>query len=373
VVSPLDGLARLREGRSRRVSSFDRSGGNDDRIRVEASATCDLAAFLGAGIVRHIWLTLDCADPLIRRNAILRMYWDGELDPSVQSPLGDFFGQGWGEHYPFSSLPLAAAPRDGRALVCYFPMPFARGARITLENQSDQPIHALYFSVDVEEVPEIPDDLGRFHAWWNRSLLAPVGDLEDEWGATGPAPLNPDDAANYVLLEAEGHGHYVGVNYFVDSPTPVWYGEGDDMFRVDGEPWPGSAHGTGTEDYFNMAWCPNEPFQHPYFGFGRLNGQAGWMGRTHCYRFHLDDPIVFRRSLRATVERGHANALTLDLASVAYWYQQEPHRPFPPLPAKGQRQPMPPIGVEDLHLWRQAWRQSRGGGLLWGTEGRPPA
>ena len=129
-------------------------------------------------------------------------------------------------------------------------------------------------------------------------------------------------------------GHYVGVNYFVDCPTPLWYGEGDDMFLVDGEPWPGSLHGTGTEDYFNSSWCPKELYAHPYFGYARVNGETGWLGRTHCYRFHLEDPVYFEKSLRASIEHGHANSLTLDLATVAYWYQTEPHKTFRADPAQ---------------------------------------
>lgn len=366
--SPLSGIARLRHARARRISSYDRTGGNADYIHVEAGETRALAEIEGPGIIRHIWITLVAPDPMIRRNAVLRMYWDGEPHPSVESPLGDFFGQGWGESYNFITLPLAAAPRQGQALNCYFPMPFAQGARIEVENQSAQEIRAFYFYVDFEQVPTLAEDLGRFHAWWNRELTTPAGDIEDEWDLLHTHPVNLSDRENYLILEAEGRGHYVGVNYYVDNPSPLWYGEGDDMFLVDGEPWPGSAHGTGTEDYFNMAWSPKEPYQHPYFGLGRVNNETGWLGRTHCYRFHLEDPIHFTRSLRASIEHGHANVLTLDICSVAYWYQTEPHKPFPPLPPREQRQPMPPIQETDIHLWRHAWRQAMGGGRLWGNE-----
>ena len=147
-------------------------------------------------------------------------------------------------------------------------------------------------------------------------------------------------------------GHYVGVNYYVDCPSPMWYGEGDDMFFIDGERWPSSLHGTGTEDYFNTSWSPNVLFQHPYFGYARVNSGSGWLGRTHVYRFHLSDPVYFERSLRFSIEHGHDNNLTLDLSTVAYWYQAEPHKTFPAFPSRESRKPKPRIGEVEMHLWR---------------------
>ncbi len=374
---PLSGIARLSQARSRRISSYDRTGGNRDHIEVPAGANVELAKLDGSGVVTHIWLTLSSKDELSRKNLVIRMYWDGQEHPSVESPIGDFFGQGWGLLYTFSSLPLAAAPRDGNALVCYFPMPFATGARITVENQGGEPCDALYFYIDYEERAAIPAELARFHAWYNQELTLPEseqGDVENEWGILGETHKNASDRRNYMFCDCEGEGHFVGVNYYIHCPTPIWYGEGDDMFRVDGEEWPGSAHGTGTEDYFNQAWSPDEQFSHPYFGTARAPGRGndsprfGWLGRTHLYRFHLDDPIRFRRSLRASIEHGHANVLTLELASVAYWYQTLPGKPFPALPPPDARRPMPEISPSEAHAWRHAWRQAKGGGKLWGSE-----
>lgn len=369
--SPLAGICQLRDQvKTKRVSSYDRTGGNADKIRIEAGETAVLADIRGAGIIKHIWFTVGGADPFIRRYAVLRMYWDGEDFPSVEAPLGDFFGQGWGEAYNFVSLPLAAAPAKGRALNCYFPMPFGDGARITLENESDAPIDSFYFYIDYEVHPSMPANMGRFHAWWNRELTEvhpPEG--ETEWGAVAPQGNNTTDACNYLFADIEGKGHFVGVNYYVDSPGPMWYGEGDDMWMVDGEPWPGSLHGTGTEDFFNSSWCPNEIYLHPYFGYARIPDKFGWMGRTHCYRFFLEDPVFFEKSLRASIEHGHNNNLTLDLCSVSYWYQTEPHKMFPPLPGKDKRRNMPEITVRDVHMWRHHWRLAMGGGkTLWGNE-----
>jgi hypothetical protein len=156
---------------------------------------------------------------------------------------------------------------------------------------------------------------------------------------------------------------------YVDNPGVMWYGEGDDMFFIDGEKWPPSLHGTGTEDYFNTSWSPNELFQHPYYGYGRVPSETGWLGRTHVYRFHVSDPVYFDKSLRFSIEHGHDDNLTLDLSSVAYWYQQEPHKPFPPFPSRASRAPLPPIGVVDIHRWRHEWRKSKGSPpRLWGNE-----
>jgi hypothetical protein len=300
------------------------------------------------------------------------MYWDGSEEPCVESPIGAFFGQGWDETYPFSVLPLAAGPVDGRGLVSYFTMPFADGAKITVSNEAGKPIGAFYYYIDYVEVANLDKNLGRFHAQYRHELTHAHPEGENEWGTLGPAGENTTGDENYVILDAEGKGHYVGVNYFVHSPTPMWYGEGDDMFFIDGELWPSSLHGTGTEDYFNTSWCPNVLFQHPYYGYARVNEDIGWLGRTHVYRFHITDPVYFDKSLRFSIEHGHNNNLTLDLSSVAYWYQTEPHKPFPELPSKAERAPKPFIDHRFIHKWRHEWRENMGGGAtLWGNEREP--
>jgi hypothetical protein len=152
----------------------------------------------------------------------------------------------------------------------------------------------------------------------------------------------------------------------------MWYGEGDDMFFIDGEPWPPSLHGTGTEDYFNTSWCPDTLFSHPYYGYARVNDDIGWLGRTHVYRFHIADPIYFDQSLTFSIEHGHNNNLTLDMATVAYWYQTGQAKPFPPLPDRAARAPRPFIGPVEFHRWRHEWRKNSGNGTrLWGNEIRP--
>ena len=140
------------------------------------------------------------------------------------------------------------------------------------------------------------------------------------------------------------------------------------MIFIDGDDKP-TLNGTGTEDYFNTSWSPNEKFSHPYYGYARVNNDFGWLGRTHVYRFHISDPIHFNKSLKVTIEHGHNNCLTLDLASVAYWYQLPPFHDLPPLATKEDRKPKPFIQPHQIHLWRDAWRKARGSDpQLWGDE-----
>jgi len=161
------------------------------------------------------------------------MYWGGNEFPSVESPSGSFCGQGWDESYDFASLPLAAGPRAGRALVSYFAMPFADGARIEIENQSGKVINYFYFYVDYYEVKKLPKDMGRFCAWYNHELTDALPEGENEWKILGEQGVNPIGENNYLFLNVKGKGHFVGVNYYVHSPTPMWYGEGDDMIFID--------------------------------------------------------------------------------------------------------------------------------------------
>ena len=246
-------------------------------------------------------------------------------------------------------------------------MPFEKGARIEIENQTGQTINAFYFYVDYLEMPELPEGMGRFHAWYNHSLTEALPEGETEWALTGEWKPNTRHDRNYVMIDAKGKGHFVGINYYVHSPTPMWYGEGDDMWFIDGESTP-SLIGTGTEDFFNTSWCPKEPFSHPHFGYPRVNNDVGWLGRTHAYRFFINDPIFFETGIKGTIESGHNNNLTLDLATVAYWYQDEAAG-LPPAPSKEARKPKPFINHMDMHRWRDAWRKAKGNDpQLWGNE-----
>jgi hypothetical protein len=188
---------------------------------------------------------------------------------------------------------------------------------------------------------------GRFHAQFRRENpcdgISDEGMTNDEFQLRGE---NLSGDGNYVILEAEGEGHYVGCNLNIQNLRETgmnnfnWYGEGDDMIFVDGEPFPPSLHGTGTEDYFNTAWCPTQEQHAPYHGL-TMAGGPNWWGKVSMYRFHIEDPVRFRRSIRVTIEHGHANHRSDDYSSTAYWYQAEPHAAFPPLLPVEERLPRP--------------------------------
>jgi hypothetical protein len=342
--STIASLARLRPGvRRRRSSTWDRSGGNVDSVRLAPGAVHTLAEDDGPGQVTHLWSTVLSPSLFWGRELVLRMYWDGEDTPSVEVPFGDFFGVGNCLTATYSSAVLETAPRSGLAMHSWFPMPYAEGFRITVENQSRLPVLAMYCYVDHEQWPEADDSLGRFHAWWNRRRgpgLAGPANGTYRFGSN----LSADD--NYVVLDASGRGHYVGVSLNVHSGDGGWYGEGDDMIFVDSRAWPPTLHGTGTEDYFGTAWSPAERFAFPQYG-QPVADRDDWAGFSSVYRFHLADPVPFDESILVTLEQGHANDRRDDWSSVAYWYQRDRREPLPAVLPVAQR--LPP--------WPPAWRR----------------
>jgi hypothetical protein len=276
---------------------------------------------------------------------VLRMYWDEEKSPSVESPLGDFFGLGLGDYLVYESAPLNVAPN--RALNSYFPMPFQKHARITLTNEGSKDVPAFYFNIDYRAYPRpLPGDSLYFHAQYRQA--SPNHGWTNEWQTNGDRIVedkkNLDGAGNYVWMEAQGRGHFVGVTMSVLQNQDAWWGEGDDMFFVDGESTP-SINGTGSEDYFLGAFdFGDKAFSFAQFG-APLKGEERAGSRSSVYRFHLDSPITFTKSLRATIEHGHANARSDNYFSVAYWYQTEPHAAFPTLPKLEDRLPrLHPVG-----------------------------
>lgn len=323
--SPLRDIARLRDARRRRQSSWDRTGGNWDFVILHRGETIDMARIAGPGLITHIWVTIAAKEEFFLRKLVLRMYWDGEQTPSVEAPVGDFFGMGHALTRNFASLPLAMLPQDGRGFNCFFAMPFADGARITITNEGSEDVSHFYFYIDYEEHDLIDTDLGRFHACWRRE--SPT--IADPQAKHSHGTPNPTGAGNYIILEARGRGHYVGCNLNIDAPRGGWYGEGDDMVFIDGDESP-TLNGTGTEDYFNTAFCPNQQYHSLYSGI-TLQENPDFSGKTSLYRFHIEDPIMFAESIRVTIEHGHGNDLENDYSSTAYWYQAEPHAPFEPL------------------------------------------
>jgi hypothetical protein len=220
-------------------------------------------------------------------------------------------------------------------------MPFQKHARITVTNEGTQKVDAFYYNIDYRAYPKpLPADTLYFHAQYRQA--APNKGWTNQWQSNGDRLVNEktnlNGDGNYVWMEATGRGHFVGVTMSVLQNQDGWWGEGDDMFFVDGEALP-SINGTGSEDYFLGAWdFGSHAFSYGLFG-APVKGQEVAGGRSSVYRFHLDSPITFRKSLRATIEHGHANVRSDNYFSVAYWYQTEPHAAFPALPALEQRIP----------------------------------
>lgn len=350
-------LARLRPGvRRRRASTWDRTGGNEDSRPIGPGATVVLAEDDGPGQITHLWFTLATPDLWWGRHLVVRCYWDGEDTPSVEAPLGDLLGSGNCITATYSCALFEAAPRDGLSLHSWFAMPYSEGFRITITNDGPLPILALYAYVDYECWPAPDPELGRFHAWWNRERRThrpqPDGTYTPGRNLTG--------ADNYLLVAAEGRGHYIGASLYIHSDDGGWYGEGDDMFFIDGDVWPPTLHGTGTEDYFGTAWSPANAFSHPYYG-QPVADRDDWAGFSSLYRLHVKDPVPFERSLRATLEHGHDNDRSDDWSSVAYWYQLDRTAALPPLPPAVEREPPWPVA------WRarvEAIRELYGAELL---------
>ncbi|MFH2069386.1 MAG: glycoside hydrolase family 172 protein [Candidatus Omnitrophota bacterium] len=351
----LSGLCRIRLAKTKRISSYDVTGRNADSCRFEPGEKKVLAEIDGPGCITHIWMT-QCGEPFLYREVALNICWDGEKNPSINVPLGDFFCLGHSLVNSFCSLPFTASTASpykfgaGCALNCYLQMPFRRHARIEMVNGSKH-AYNQYFYVDYETYDgKIDDDIAYLHAQWRRENPTPgwnpevcVNTIEADVANKGnTAQLN-----NYVIVEASGIGHYIGCNLSVTNLHGTWWGEGDDMIFVDGERWPPSLHGTGSEDYFNQAWGMQENAfllnGSSIFEGKSVIGRIPWDGANHnrfaggyqtSYVFHLTNPVHFKKSLKATIEHGHANHTANDYSSTAYWYQLEPHQPFDLLPVE---------------------------------------
>lgn len=332
-------MARLRSYRAQRSSSWDRSGGNADAVPVEPGQAATLLDVKGAGVITHIWFTINSPDRHHLKNLVLRAWWDGESSPSVEVPIGDFYGLGLGEYYTYESALLTVAPV--KALNAYFDMPFASAARLTLTNEGKVKTDSLYFAVDYVTLPSIPGDVARFHAQYRQA--APCKGWTDEWNMGNfdkvDAKKNLNGEGNYVYLEATGRGHFLGVTHAVEQNQEGWFGEGDDMIFVDGDAQP-TINGTGSEDYFNGAWdFAGQPFAYAHNGAPYIVDAERIGGRYCLYRWHTESPIPFEKSIKVTIEHGHANHRSDNFYSVAYWYQTEPHAAFPALPTLEQRIP----------------------------------
>jgi hypothetical protein len=332
-------LARFRDYKTSRSSSWDRTGGNGDAVPVDPGKTVTLIDIAGAGVVTHLWFTINSSDPMHLKNLVLRGWWDGESSPSIETPIGDFFGLGLGEYYTWQSSLVAVAPM--KALNAYFKMPFASAARLTVTNEGTIRTDDLYFAVDYVTLPQLPDNLGRFHAQYRQA--APCKGWTDNWtneyapDINGKKNLNGE--GNYVFLEATGRGHFVGVTHAVLQNQDQWFGEGDDMIFIDGDTAP-TINGTGTEDYYNGAWdFGGNAFANMHQGAPYIVNPERIGGRYCLFRWHTESPITFETSIRVTIEHGHANHRSDNFYSAAFWYQAEPHAAFPALPKPADRVP----------------------------------
>ena len=284
-------------------------------ITLEPGTTTTLADISGSGIIQHIWITVD---PKAYRETVLRMYWDGEAEPSVEVPLGDFFANGHGLRYDVNSLPVAVNPSGG--FNCYWPMPFSTRARITIENKYPEPIQGFFYQISYA-LTEIPSNAAHFHAQWRRSLT------------TRQVP-------EHVILDGiQGKGHYIGTFLAWSQMSNGWWGEGEIKFFMDGDHAYPTICGTGTEDYFGGAWAfGGETYSTPFLGYPLYRRESGEIPRHGLYRWHIMDPIRFQQDLKVTIQalgwwpHGKFQPLTDDIASVGYWYQTEPHAVFPALP-----------------------------------------
>jgi hypothetical protein len=296
-------------------------------INIPGKTTATLADIEGPGAIQHIWIT---CHPDFWRRLVLRAYWDGEETPSIEVPLGDFFANGWCTRCNITSLPLAVNPAGG--FNCYWEMPFRKHARITIENLSQDELRGFYYQVTYT-LTEVPETRAYLHAQWRRSN-----------------PLKYMDV--HTLLDGvRGQGHYVGTYLAWGVNNNGWWGEGEIKFFMDGDgEWP-TICGTGTEDYFGGAWDFEQPrgqygvFSSPYTGLPQVilpDGLYRAQQRFGMYRWHVMDPIRFQQDLRVTIQalgwrsqlEGKSRYLPLqdDIASTAFWYQAEPHAPFPDLP-----------------------------------------
>jgi hypothetical protein len=328
-------LIRPSNAISQRASSADPDlNKNGDARRIDPGQTLVLGELEGPGLIDHIWCTVASDDPFYGRSLVLRMYWDGAEKPSVETPLGDFFGIGHAAMFTYSSMPVTVTS-NGRAMNCFWRMPFRKSARLTVTNDSDKfACESFYYYVDWQKGAPLPDDALYFHAQYRQAFPAPPGD--------------------YALLETTGHGHYVGTVYSVHQMENGWFGEGDDRFYLDGEETP-SIRGTGTEDYFCDAWGFRS-FSTPYYGVPLFEGYyAG--DRVTAYRWHLPDPVAFKKSLKVAIE--HKGSVFTDavnqlagfqeradwISSVTFWYQTPPALLEGSLPPLAQR--LPPYKVLD--------------------------
>jgi hypothetical protein len=270
-----------------------------------------IAEIEGPATIKHIWITVDTK---AYRDTIIRFFWDGEDKPSVEVPLGDFFCNGHMLRSNVNSLPIVVNPSGG--FNSYWPMPFRKSARIEIENQRKDEVAGFFYQVTYE-LDEVSENAAYFHAQWRRALTT-------------------YESPEYVILDGvSGRGHYVGTYLAWTQLSKGWWGEGEIKFFMDGDKEFPTICGTGTEDYFGGAWCFGDTYSTPFLGYPIYHNVKNEIPKHGLYRWHIPDPIRFEKNLKVTIQALGWNAWSMfrplqdDIASVAYWYQTEPHAAFP--------------------------------------------
>jgi len=327
-------LARPHDGRSMRATSTAKIGAdgkpdpngrpnpnsNSDNSSVAPGKRKVLLDVKGPGVITHIWVTFLGPEPhpwakkgsANHQEMLLRMYWDGSKRPGVEAPVGDFFANSFGKRSEVISLPVIV--EDADSYNCFWHMPFRKSARIEIVNESEKPISLLYYNIDWIKKDRLPRNTPYFYAQYRQEYPAEKG-------------------KDYVILDTKGKGHYVGTVLSVRTRSPSWFGEGDEKIYIDGEP-NASIWGTGTEDYFLSAWGL-QTTSTPYFGVPYFDQWGIVGGHTSAYRWHINDPLVFNKGIRVTIEHfgwiapdenpnyksDSWNEREDDYSSVAFWYQ----------------------------------------------------
>ncbi len=290
-------------------------------VRIQSGETFTMAEIEGPGAIQHIWMT-----PTGNwRFSIIRIYWDDETEPSVECPVGDFFGMGWCEYAPLNSLPVCVNP--GSAFNCYWSMPFRKKCKITMENINDKDPMTLYYQVDYT-LTDVPADAAYFHAQYRRT--------------------NPNTTSDYTIVDnIKGKGQYVGVYLAWGVNNNGWWGEGEIKFFIDGDSKFPTICGTGTEDYFCGSYNFDRGGQYkefctPYTGLVQVirpDGTYKSQQRFGLYRWHIMDPVRFEKDLKITIQDlgwrqgGRYLPQQSDISSVCFWYQTDPHAKFPKIPS----------------------------------------
>lgn len=357
-------LPYLTHGKSRAINAENRTGekgkggmaasglgksrkGSPCLNDIQPGETVVLGEIDGPGIIHHIWITTDNktseGDCFVLRDLVLRMYWDGEENPSVEAPLGDFFCCGFGKECYINSSLITVVP--SRGLNSYIQMPFKKKAVITLENQHANAIPAFFYQIDYNLYNYLPEETEYFHASWRREALTELG-------------------KDYVIADGiKGSGHYIGTYIALSTLQRYWWGEGEVKFYIDGDEQYPTICGTGMEDYFGGSWSfarhengktIEQTYTTPFLGYPYYSRHDDLVNNLYhnddCppmrgfYRWHVMDPVFFDEELKVTVQQigvGHKGLFERqdDLSSVAYWYQKEPHNVFLKLPEKEKRWP----------------------------------